>query len=245
MRVFRNFALAALTVVPWVAGAQSAGRGFLFSPPRGSISLRAGYAWAATGSDLFAFTTQRLTMDRRAFDSANLDIDLALSVRPRLDLVFSNGYAGMTRPSEFRDFVDQDNQPIRQTTRFQRVPLTINLRQALTSRGRSVGSFAWIPARFTPFVGLGAGAAWYRFLQDGDFVDETTSEIFTGRLTSSGLIPVARGFAGADYSIGPRLALSAQATYLWGRGRLTGDFVGFDRIDLSGTNVNVGIAARF
>jgi hypothetical protein len=151
----------------------------------------------------------------------------------------------MNKRSEFRDFVDQNNAPIEQATVFQRVPLTVSLRHYLTSPGRSIGSFAWIPAKFAPYLGVGAGAIWYRFQQTGDFIDFTTNDVFPATLSSSGWAPAARALAGAEYTLSPRLALTAQANYLWANGRMGADFSGFNRIDLSGLSTSVGLAARF
>jgi hypothetical protein len=172
-------------------------------------------------------------------------MELGFALAGRTDLVVSGGYAGMNKSSEFRDFVDQNNAPIEQSTEFQRVPLTVNLRRYLTSPGRSIGSFAWIPAKFAPYLGVGAGAIWYRFRQTGDFIDFTTNDVFPATLSSASWAPAARALAGGEYTLSPRLALTAQASYLWANGRMSSDFSGFNRIDLSGLSTSVGLAARF
>ncbi|MEO6525336.1 MAG: hypothetical protein ABIP93_01795, partial [Gemmatimonadaceae bacterium] len=43
--------------------AQSSGDGFLFHEPNARISVRGGYAVATAGSDVFAFTTENLTVN--------------------------------------------------------------------------------------------------------------------------------------------------------------------------------------
>jgi hypothetical protein len=235
----------AATVVSSTLSAQSSGTGFLFGEPKGSIVFRGGYALATANSDLFSFTANRLTLDRRAFSSPAVDIDLALQLAPRTDIVLAVSYAGVNKGSEFRDFVDQSDNPIQQTTTFQRVPVTVGVREYLMSRGRAVGNFAWIPARFAPYAGVGAGMMWYRFRQNGDFVDFDTNDVFTARLVSSGWTPAASATAGAVYTVSPRLALTGQGSFLWARGRLGGDFSGFNRIDLSGLSATAGLLVRF
>ena len=228
-----------------VAAAQSSGNGFLFGRPSGSIVVRAGYAAANAKSDIFSFTSEQLTLNRRDFSSPSIDVDMAFALGGRTDLLLSAGYAGMNKRSEFRDFVDQNNAPIEQATVFQRVPLTLNLRHYLTSPGRSIGSFAWIPAKFAPYLGMGGGAIWYRFNQTGDFIDFTTNDVFPATLSSEGWAPAARALAGAEFTLNPRFALTAQASYLWAKGRLGSDFSGFNRIDLSGLSTSIGLVARF
>jgi hypothetical protein len=234
-----------VTLFSAAAAAQSSGNGFLFGRPSGSLVVRAGYAAANAKSDVFSFTSEQLTLDRRDFSSPSIDVDMGFALGRRTDLVLSGGYAGMSKKSEFRDFVDQNNAPIEQSTEFQRVPLTVNLRRYLTSPGRSIGSFAWIPAKFAPYLGVGAGAIWYRFRQTGDFIDFTTNDVFPATLSSASWAPAARALAGGEYTLSPRLALTAQASYLWANGRMSSDFSGFNRIDLSGLSTSVGLAARF
>ena len=233
------------TLLSSAAAAQSSGDGFLFGTPHGSLVLRAGYAGANARSDLFSFSSEQLTLNRRDFSGPTMDMELGFAVAGRTDLVFSGGYTGMNKRSEFRDFVDQNNAPIEQATVFQRVPVTVSLRQYLTTRGRNIGRFAWIPAKFAPYLGVGAGAIWYRFHQTGDFVDFTTNDVFPATLSSSGWAPAAQAMAGVEYTLSPRIALTAQASYLWANGRLGADFSGFNRIDLSGVSTSVGLAARF
>jgi hypothetical protein len=147
--------------------------------------------------------------------------------------------------SEFRDWVDTDDLPIEQKTEFQRVPLTFGVKAYLKDRGRSVGRFAWVPAQWAPYVGAGAGWVWYRFRQDGDFVDYDTLDIFTDTFTSRGRAPTLHLYGGADWSLGPNFFLTAEARYAWASADMGGDFVGFDPVDLSGLQATVGLSVRF
>src|SRR3954468_3507599 len=54
------------------AHAQSTGDGFLFHRPMARISVRGGYAVARAGSDLFDFTTENLTLQKRDFSGLSL-----------------------------------------------------------------------------------------------------------------------------------------------------------------------------
>jgi hypothetical protein len=235
----------ATTAVSSALSAQSSGNGLLFGEPVGSIVVRGGYALATANSDLFSFTARQLTLSRRDFSSPVVETDLAVRLAPHADVVLTASYAGVTKPSEFRDFVDQSDNPIEQTTTFQRVPVTVAVRAYLMSRGRSVGRFAWIPTRFAPYVGAGAGMMWYRFRQQGDLIDFNTNDVFAATLESAGWTPAATATVGAEYTVSPRLALTGQGNYLWARGNLNGDFSGFNRIDLSGLSATAGLLVRF
>lgn len=228
---------------------------FLFRTPRISLGLRVGYALPTASSEIFDFTREQLTVERTDFASATWGGELAVRVAPRIDVAAEFGYASARKLSEMREFtewVGDTELPIEQTTEFRRVPFTIGVKAYLSERGRSVGRFAWIPARWTPFVGAGAGWVWYRFEQEGDFVDyetydpvEETYDIFTDRFVSDGNAPTIHLFGGADWSLGPNFFLTAQGRYTWARADMSRDFKDFDRMDLSGFQATAGISVRF
>lgn len=228
------------------ARAQGAGDGFLFQQPSGSVTLRGGYAHASAGGDLFSFVTNQLSLSKSDFSGPVFGLDVAFSVAPRIDVVVGTSYAGTSTPSHYRKFVDQNNAEITQVTDFQRVPVMLSVRGYLTPQGRSVGRFAWVPARFAPYVGVGGGAMWYRFHQHGDFVDfQNNNSVFPGDLTSSKWAPAVQGLAGLDFNMSPRIALNGEARYIWARSTPNQDFSGFDKIDLSRTSATIGLTYRY
>jgi opacity protein-like surface antigen len=228
------------------AAAQGSGNGFLFQQPAGSITLSGGYANASAGGDLFSFVTDQLTLNKSDFSGPLLGLDVAVRIAPRLDVVVGTSYAGSSTPSHYRDFVDNNNAEITQTTDFRRVPVMVSLRAYLEPQGRSVGRFAWVPSRFAPYVGIGGGAVWYKFHQYGDFVDfDDNDAVFPGDLTSSKWTPAVQGLAGLDFNISPRVALTGEAKYIWAKGTPVDGFAGFDDIDLSGLSATIGLTYRY
>ncbi|HXD23246.1 MAG TPA: hypothetical protein VN613_07795 [Gemmatimonadaceae bacterium] len=238
-------ALVAALAAASPAAAQDGGDGFLFHAPSGSWSFRGGYAMPSAHSDLFSFTTSNLTLNHGDFDGVDIGADLAFSLSPRLDLTFDLAYSGMNKGSEFRNFVDNNNQPIEQTTSFSRTPLTVNARYYLMSRGRQIGHYAWIPNRVVPYVGVGVGFMNYSFDQKGDFIDDSTMAVFPDEFRTDGWAPVAQALAGAEWSFGPGWALRTEARYLTANAAPSSDFSGFHRIDLSGLTASVGFFVRF
>ena len=245
-------ALAAASLLALVAfspvGAQSNGKGFLFKKPVGSFSFRGGYAVANASSGVFEDATSQLTLNKGDFSSFDWGGDISYSVGGRADLVFDIEYMTTTKNSEFRKWTDNNDQPIEQSTKFRRLPLTIGLRYYITDRGRSVSQFAYIPSKFAPYIGIGGGAMYYRFSQDGDFVDFNTDNlaIFGATIEDTGWTPTANGSAGFEYNVGPWLALTTEARYQWARATLDPkQFEGYDKIDLTGFAGTVGFRVRF
>jgi hypothetical protein len=223
----------------------ASGRGFLLGAPDGSLTIRGGWALASAGSDIFSFTTGLLTINRHDFSSPTLAGDLAFRVLSRTDVVISTGYSGMRTGSEFRGFIDNNDQPIEQTTEFLRVPVTLSVKQYLTNRGRSIGQLAWIPSRFAFYVGAGGGATWYRFNQHGDFIDFTDNSVFSAVLQSDGWAPEAHVMTGVEWNLNARFAAVTEARYERSHATLSADFHQFAPIDLSGFTTTAGIAVRF
>ncbi len=230
-----------------VAAQQGSGQGFLFRPPPGTLTVYGGLAAPFASGGVHELATTELTLDRGDFRSGSYGADIAFTVTPRLDIVLSMERARSLRRSEYRDWVDNNDLPIEQSTRFDRVPLIASARYYFADRGRRVGSVAWIPAQFVPFVSGGVGTTRYAFEQKGDFVDEQTLNIFTDQLTSRGWAFTMSAGGGAQWNLSPRLLLTGEARYLHAVGdgdRPGGEFSGY-KVDLSGVSTLIGITVRF
>ncbi len=240
-------ALAGATLVGRNASAQEAsGDGYLFGAPHGSVAFRVGYAAPRAGSDLFSFVTNELSLRRADFGSFSAGADVALRLRPQLDLVLSADFDGMNKKSDFREWQDDSGNPIEQTTSFARQSFAANIRYYLRPTGRSLGRFAWVPARYAPWVSAGVGRTHYRFHQAGDFVDFAHgNSVFPDEFASSAWGMTPQVAAGLDWNVTQRFFLTTQAKYLWGKADLGVDFSGFSPIDLSGLGLTGGLAIRF
>jgi hypothetical protein len=228
------------------AGAQVAGDGFLFHVPSGSFVLRAGLDQALAGSDIFSQSISDFTLRKSDFAGLNFSIELNATLSRRTDLVISAGWTGSRHGSEYRHWVDNNDLPIQQTTTFQRVPITAGARYYLIPQGERIGHLAWVPSRIAPFVGGGVGAIWYRFRQNGDFINlsSATKDVFSDDLSTSDWSLTAYAAAGADYSITPSFFLTGEARYTWARAHVGPDYYGYGRVDLSGVALTVGVGFR-
>lgn len=249
MRISRLATLSALLAgLSTPLQAQVIGDGYLFGAPDVRLNVRAGYARASANSDIFDFATKFLTLTKSSFSGPSIGGDVAVTIAPRLDLTLSADYSAAVRESEdrkYEEYVGNDTLPIVQTTSFRRAPVMANAILFLTPRGRSIGKLAWVPARVVPWVGAGGGAMWYRFRQEGDFVDYVTLDIFTAKLESSGWAPAFQAMGGVDVTLTPLFAFTADVRRVWARTALSRDFRDFDeKIDLSGVTGALGFTVR-
>lgn len=218
---------------------------FFFGRPKGSVSVRGSWLFARAGSDIFDFVTEQLTLERGAFSAPSVAADLAFTLTRRLDLVIGVDRSASSTPSEYRDFVDNNRQPITQKTDLRVYNTTASVRLLLADRGRGVSRFAWIPNTVTPYVGGGVGAVKYRFRQSGDFVDAVTLRVFSSLLESEGWTASVHAMGGVDVRLFRKLYLTAEGRYVFAAADLGEDFSGFDPIDLSGFRAGAGIRVTF
>lgn len=237
-----TLAAAPLPLLAQPAGA--VGDGFAFRRPVMSLTIRGGYDRPLGSGDIFNFSTEQLTLSKGDFAAYGYQVDIGVRLNDRTEVVFSGGDAKRSADSEFRDYIDNNDQPIEQTTRLRRIPLTVGVKYALTSPGERIGKFVWLPARMTPWIGGGVGSMHYAFSQVGDFVDFETFNVFPDNLTSKGWAPMAYAHLGADLRLTTRISLSGDLRYTAARGRLSDSFDTFDRINLSGTAATMGFTLR-
>lgn len=214
---------------------------FLFGRPRGWLGINAGLVVPRAEGQLFTFVSDQLTVDKHDYLAPAVNLQGGIWLASRLDVVFGGEFSESNTTSEYRDLVSDERLPISQTTTFSQVNVSAGFKIALTSRGRQVSRYAFVPRTIVPYVGGGAGAFYYTFEQHGDFVDFVTFNIFNDTFTSKGWAPSGHVFGGADVRIWRGLFLNVDARYVWAHATLDSDFVGFDGIDLAGFRLSTGM----
>jgi hypothetical protein len=236
---------AVLTLLAATPIAVEAQADFMFGHPKAQVTLRAGPMLHRAGGDLFGFFTSELTLERSDFLAPTIGGEAAIFVHPRIDVAVGVAVSNVESGSEFREWVDQDDQPIEQTTRLRVIPATASFRYYPMERGREISELAWLPARATPYVGAGGGMAWYRLEQVGDFVDSEDLGIFPAVMESRGHAAIGHALAGLDLWFTPRIGMNFEGRYTIGSAEPGRDFQGYDTIDLSGLQLALGVAYRW
>src|SRR5438105_9798358 len=123
-----SLAFAAMTTAPVGAQIHSTGDGFLFQKPEGMFTVRGGYSIANATSDVFAVQKKQLTTGPRDFDALSLGADLSFVASRRVDLGVSVDATMRSHDSEYRDWLDNNNQPIKQTMNLSTIGFSANLK---------------------------------------------------------------------------------------------------------------------
>jgi hypothetical protein len=218
---------------------------FLFGRPKFSFGIRGGWNFARADSEIFEFVSERLTIERGDFGAPLIGLDLAYRINERLAAVFGFEYSRADIQSEDRKYEGTDDLPITQETKLSEIPLTGSLKFYLITQGQEISRFAWVPNSVAPYVGGGGGFIWYRFYHAGDFVDFDDLSIFFDEFLSEGWGATAHVFGGVEFKLIPRLFFTFEMRYSWADAELSGSFVGFEPIDLSGLRTSFGIEVLF
>ena len=168
-----------------------------------------------------------------------------LSPRRRIDVVVGFDYGSSSVGSEYRNWVDNNRLPINQTTELRQASFTGGVKFALMRRGREVGTLAWVPQRFVPYVGAGGGVVWYEMEQFGDFVDFQDFSVFPDLFESSGFTPTGYVNGGVEVHLYRPLFVTLDGRYQWTSAELSGTWVGFEPLDLGGLRLSTGIKIVF
>jgi len=238
-----------------LAGAASADaqQGFFFERPQAQLTLRAGSVMPRAQSDIFEFMTDELTLERGDFRAPYFGLEAAALVGNHVDIVFGLAWSESSASSQFRDWEGADGLPIAQVTQLMTIPGTMSVRVRPLDRGRNVADYAWLPSRFSPYVGGGVGYTWYRLEQEGEFLNvaacqaspETGCDIFVQTYTSREGGLTAHGMAGLEYWVTPRVAFSAEGRYTRGSAGLSQHFRSYNSIDLTHFEAGLGLSVRW
>src|SRR5438552_3940607 len=112
----RLLASAVALLLPFATPAAAQRADFLFRRPLVTAALRGGWAVPRAQSEIFDFTTNRLTVKRADFAGGAVDFEGAVRVKDRVDVSLGVGYSAAKVRSEFRNFVEDNDLPIEQTT---------------------------------------------------------------------------------------------------------------------------------
>ncbi len=230
----------------------SGDRGFLFERPSVSLGLRAGLFVHRAGSDLYDFTTEKLTVDRSDFRGTSLGLEGTAWLGERTELLFGLDGSRVSLRSEYRAFLEDNGDSIQQTTNITHGPaFSAGLRWYVLPRGDALGCFIWVPRRWNAFLGGGAAFSAYEVSLEGDFVDERDLTISTAQLQSDGGAFLPFLSAGFELAMTPRVAVVLEGRYHWGDTDLGQDFQDdrgrptFQPLDLSGARLTAGFYYRF
>lgn len=260
MRSLRHFAFALIAVLPLALGAPAlaAAAGAEGQPPRrdgpragrgagaGGGETRAALSFHGAlryfheaGSDLFAANAADFGQTPVEEFEGGFGAEIAFTLHPRLDVFFGAEWSETAFDTSYLDLTADDGSEIVHATFFDATDLDLGVRFRFLPPGG-----AW-----QPYVSGGFSGSLYRYIEDGEFVDADTNEIFYDRYEERQLLPGFFVALGMDSVInrgrGSRLEVFGEARYSAYGGEHEDDFAGFGNIENHWLTGRVGLRFRF
>ncbi len=184
------------------------------------------------------------TLDDSDFNDGVFGFSLVNGFNNYFEAGFNVDFFDAENVSAVRGFVDQDGFPILHDSRLRMVPLSIDLRVLPTGRYGARGGGRFV-SRPVFYLGGGIGVTYWEYEEIGDFVDQTTDEIFFDRFIDSDWAFTTHALAGLEFPVAPTWSLFFEGRYQWVDDEVGGDFAGLGDIDLGGAYAFVGASFRF
>lgn len=137
--------------------------------------------------------------------------------------------------TQYKDYTFEDNSPIFQNISLRITPIEANLKFYPLGRRQVI----------FPYFGAGAGLYAWTYQQWGDFIIFPAGDIEEGFAETKTFSFGFNGRAGLVYRFHPSVALAFEGKYQYLRGRLSGYFEGFERLDLGGISATFGVNIYF
>ena len=207
----------------------------------GNLEVRLGGFFPRADSNLFHDDADLYLKNLKPLETSDWDgftggIAYNSKIATNVELGFNIDGYGRSFDTSYRDYVRPDGTEIRQTLKFDVVPMGFTLRLVPTRRN----------AKIAPFVEAGADVFFYNYEEYGDFIrfSDPTQPIISDSFQSDG---TGFGFhvgAGVRVPVSSDISIVGAYRYQFAKHDMGGDFAG-NEIDLSGGSATLGFNLRF
>lgn len=197
-----------------------------------SIKLKLGQFSPSQESDLWDINRQNLYLEKKDFEGSFVSVEWEVFVKRNLSFSLEIGTYSQQLETSYRDWEYEDGSPIYQSLSLSIIPVEASFKFYPGGAHRPVA----------PYFGGGLGIYFWKYVQEGDFIDFTTWDVFSGsyETNTSGIGTNISG--GISWRISRSIGFFGEAKYVFFKDALSSDFQGFEKFDLSGLHLLVGIS---
>lgn len=206
---------------------------------RVSISVRYGVFTPSGNSEVYSLIDRALDRGAATLNPRLAGADVAVRMTPRWSVRLGTESGERTVGSVSRVSPATTAIPVAQQTALQLTSvqsLGVEWRAARWTRAHGAGV-----DRARLILGAGVGTARYRFHQWGNFVDAERLVAYRDDFFSTGRGLFEYVSAGVDVPVTHGVALQGTVRQQFGAAPMSDDYATFDRLDLGGTSVSVGL----
>lgn len=205
------------------------------SAQAGSITIRVGQYSPYGESDLWVENTETFNVLVDDFDFIFGGAEFTVELNEFVDLAFGVDVYSRRVNTHYREFVRDDGTEIRQEMRLSVVPLTSGLRFLPLGKFRVV----------SPYITGGFGLYPYVYIEDGEFIDFATFDIYGARFRDSGVGWGGYAGAGVEVTVQRGFLVFGEYRRHWVYTQHGGDFWDFGDFDLDARQIAFGFTFRF
>lgn len=196
-----------------------------------SFNLKVGAFYPDMESDLWATNLENLAFDKDDMMGIYWGAELEMEMGRYFCLALEGGYYSQDLFSVYRDYEHEDGSPIDQD---------ISLRIASLEADFKLYPLGYRNL-FNPYIGAGVGLYAWKYIQGGEFIDFENGTIYDGEAYTRTVTPGFNAKAGFVYRFQRSMGISFEARYTYLKGELSSLFEGFDRLDLNGVTLTIGL----
>jgi opacity protein-like surface antigen len=201
------------------------------------LDVRLGAFFPRAESNLFQDDSELYTVEKDDWQGFSGGIEFNAAVARNVELgIHLDGYE-RTLDTSYRDFTTENDREIRQTLKFQVVPLGVTLRLIPTSSR----------VRVAPYIAVGADLFFWKYEEFGDFVDfdDPDLPIIADAFVSDGVAGGGHAAAGVRLRVSHDFSVVGEARYqATSKVDMGDDFAG-NQLDLNGWTASVGVHVKF
>ncbi|MCU0235022.1 MAG: hypothetical protein MUE90_13450 [Thermoanaerobaculales bacterium] len=218
-----------------LAAADAAAQGNWQPGDFGAVRLRLGVFTPQGSSEFWDDYFSDFTGSTDDLEDLSFGADYLWRTSRSSGLLFGMSFYEGSTTVAYRDWVDADGFDIRHATELSLTDLSA----AYVVRAGGRGAH--------PYIGAGGGLLWWRFLEEGEFIDFGDPElpIVWASYLADGLTWELFALAGLEVPLAPSWGAFFEGRYRWAEDDLGDDFAGFGTIDLSGWELAAGFSWNF
>ncbi len=199
------------------------------------LKIKVGQFNPTQNSDLWEINRDNLYLEKKDFEGGYGAIQWEFFTQKNISFSVEVGSYSKSLWTSYRDWEWEDGSPINQRLSFNVVPIEANANIYPGGAHRPIA----------PYFGGGIGIYIWKYIQEGDFVDFTTWDVFSGRFETSTTGIGANLKGGLSWRISRTIGFFGEAKYVFLKDDLSSDFQGFEKFDVGGLYLSLGISVWY
>lgn len=196
-----------------------------------SLNFKIGAFYPSMESDLWDVNLENLAFDKSDMLGTYLGAELEFFMGRYFSFALEGGYYHQDVFTEYKEFEHEDGTPIYHDLSLKIASMEADLKIYPLGHRRL----------FNPFIGGGIGLYTWKYIQGGEFIDFEEMTVFEGEAHTKTTTIGFNAKGGFVYRFRRSMGISFEARYVYLKGQQSSLFEGFNKLDLSGLTLNIGV----